>query len=355
MSFKEISFYHFRNLQNGKISQFKKNNFIVGPNGQGKTNFLEALYILTYFSSFKEVKDQNFVTINKPLCKITAIRNNNEMDDSFTFFQNEKSKEFKINNKNIKDKKQLLSYVPAIVFKHDDIFLINGSPDIKRNFFDQILTHIELSYLELFRKYKKIVKQRNYCLKMEHYSVLDALDIQLYEVGQAITKIRADFIVTINNEFDLFYHKFCNDDFFYKIEYKANWEDCSSIEFLKKKRESDIKFKTTTTGPHRDNYIIKQNNIDFSRYASTGQKRILSLILKLFQAQLIGEKKEKYPVLLFDDVLLELDKEKKMTVLHNLPNYSQAFFTLLPSEEIISFDMDDKKIMSIKDGELINE
>lgn len=355
MSFKEISFYHFRNLKDGKISQFKKNNFIIGPNGQGKTNFLEALYLLTYCSSFKELKDQNFISLNQNECKINGVRFNNEFEDHFSFFQNARSKEFKINDKTLKDKGELLEYVPAIVFKHDDIFLINGSPEIKRNFFDQILTHTHITYLDLFRKYKKIVKQRNFCLKMENYSVLDALDIQLFEIGKELTKIRAAFIESINLNFNNFYHKFASDDYFYKIEYKASLENLETIDFIKRKRPIDIKFKTTTVGPHRDNYLILQNDIDFSRYASTGQKRVLSLILKLFQAQLIGEKSQKFPVLLFDDVLLELDREKKIAVLKNLPNYSQAFFTVLPSEEMVLFDMEDKKIMSIKNGEISSE
>lgn len=355
MAFTEIQFHNYRNIKDTKIENFKKNNFIIGLNGQGKTNFLEALYLLTYNSSFKPKKEQNFISAGKDFCHVSCKKTIDQRNLKFKYFEDLKKKEFQINDAKLKSRIELIYYDPTIIFKHDDIFLINGSPEIKRNFFDQLLIQISSFYFEKFLEYKKILKQRNKALKICAFNLLNAFDFQLFQTGMELTKIRTDFINEFNSTFNEFCKKYDKSNSIYKIIYKSSWNLDYDFSLLNKYREQDVFKKTTTTGPHRDQYIILKDNYDFSLYASTGQRRILSLIFKMYQAEIIKRKTQKNPILLFDDVLLELDGKNKKIFLENLPDYEQAFFTVLPSENLENFLFSEKKFFYLKEGVFSNE
>ena len=122
------------------------------------------------------------------------------------------------------------------------------------------------------------------------------------------------------------------------------------VDLLRRKQEKDLSWKNTTSGPHRDRFFFYLGEDDFLKIASTGQIRLISIILKIAQAQFYTNITEKKPLLLLDDVLLEIDKKKRKLLIKMLPAYDQAFFTFLPDEDFASYEKTDTLKYLIKNG-----
>jgi len=351
MFFLNLKFYNFRNIKDQEITFSKKNIFFVGKNGQGKSNILEALYILKYGSSYRSLREQIIIKFDNKECSL--LSNFTFIDDNNikVIFKNKKREIF-LNNKKVKDRIELLEFNPLIIFNHEDLLLINGSPALKRNFFDQTIALCNIEYIEILRKYKKILKQRNSLLKSGNIDVLDIIDDQLLEYGLLIIKHRIDIVNELNLEFNKLYNSITEENEKIKIEYIQSWENNREVakDKLLKDREKDLIYKSTNSGPHRDTFIFRNGNIDFGKTASTGQKRLLALIIKLRQSNMVYNKTQKKPILLFDDVLLELDRLKRNNLLKNIGEYEQAFFTFLPEEPYINYYKDNREIYFVNNG-----
>jgi DNA replication and repair protein RecF len=364
MRFASLRTFGFRNLKPADIKLEGKDIFLVGENGQGKSNFLEAVYFCSYASSFRGALDKELILTEANECSVKAhiVYDADDTlainDEIFITIQNEK-KTITINNKNIKERKELLSIAPSIVFCHEDMRFINGSPEQRRWFFDQNLCLCDLEYVDDLRKYKKIVKTRNLLLKeikekkSGSANLLDVLDPQLAEYGLRLMQKRKKEMINFSTLFGPLYSIVSgikNID----VEYDASWKSDivdDIIISLKNKREREIFAGLTLSGPHRDNYYFTQGGTDFSKKASTGQKRLMALLLRAAQAARFYAVNNKKPILLLDDVLLELDGEKRIKFLSVLPEYDQAFYTFLPEEPYGNYKKKDTLIYTVHDGE----
>jgi DNA replication and repair protein RecF len=371
MRFSSLRTCNFRNLISSEIKLNGKDVFLVGQNGQGKSNFLEAIYFCSYASSFRGVGDKELIRTGNNECSVQALihdsllenlplNNNNVVYDTILIkIQNDK-KSILLNEKNIKERKDLLSIVPSIVFCHEDMCFINGSPEQRRWFFDQNLCLGNINYIDDLRKYKKILKTRNILLKeikekkQDSNTLLDVLDPQLAEYGLRLMQKRSEEMQFFSRVFRPLYTKVSGIDNI-DIKYIASWKDKDINEImihLAKTREREIFLGLTLSGPHRDNYYFTRDGVDFSKKASTGQKRLVVLLLRASQASRFYEMNNKKPVLLLDDVLLELDGEKRIKFLSVLPEYEQAFYTFLPEEAFKKYKKDDTLIYNIDNGTL---
>jgi len=358
LSFKDLYLYNFRNFKNLKINLDFSEVYFVGSNGQGKTNILESLYYLCYGSSFKTKNDS-----------IIVEKNSNQMSATSNFFKNDGSlnhisiqlsnglKKIICNEKIVYDRKDIMQNMPCIIFCHGDLEFVIGTPDQKRIFFDQTISLIDNDYVSELRNYKNILKTRNKILKKEENdNLLHVYTEQLVKTGLVIQKKR-DYIINKFNE--ILSEKFnlisdLNGEL--KIEYLSSWKNSSENEiniFLKSKLEYELKMKTSCFGPHRDNFKFIFNGEEFNSYASTGQLRLTSLILRATQGDFYYKKTGNKPILLLDDVLLELDNEKRDKFMKNLPCYSQAFYTFLPESSVLKNSK--AKIYFVKNGEIFNE
>jgi DNA replication and repair protein RecF len=366
MKFSSLRTFGFRNLKPAETKFDGKDIFFVGENGQGKSNFLEAIYFCSYASSFRGALDKEIILTGTNECSVQAnvlydTSNDNTLpinDEILIKIQNDK-KSILINNKNIKERKELISIAPSIVFCHEDMRFINGSPEQRRWFFDQNLCLCDLEYVDDLRKYKKILKTRNSLLKelkekkQNRTDLLDVLDPQLAEYGLRLMEKRKKEIINFSENFGPFYKIVSGMDHI-DVEYEASWKDndINNIMInLQNKREREVFAGLTLSGPHRDNYYFTQGGIDFSRKASTGQKRLMALLLRVAQARRFYTANNKKPILLLDDVLLELDGEKRIKFLSILPEYDQAFYTFLPEEPYNNYKKSDTLVYAITGGE----
>ncbi|WP_028973376.1 DNA replication/repair protein RecF [Spirochaeta cellobiosiphila] len=356
MPFNNIKLYNFRNLLDKEISLNGREIFLIGENGQGKTNFLEAIYVLCYGSSFRTKQDKILIKNQKDDFSAIGQYFQDEMEHKIHFKLQKGKKSILIDDKQLRDRKELIWKLPCIVFSHEDIFLVSGTPEERRNFFDQTLSLYDPDYIDLLREYKKILKHRNIVLKRNEKELIDILNIQIVSKGLELRNYRSAITKKFNKVFSqLFkYVSQLESDLF--IEYKPSWKENDTsviIKNLERKFEQENILGITTSGPHRDNYRFIMEGKDFSQLASTGQSRLISLILKVAQGVFFTQETGKKPILLLDDVLLELDSKKRARFLEVIPEYDQAFFTFLPDMANLSYRKDDTIVYSVESGDFI--
>jgi DNA replication and repair protein RecF len=371
MSFKRARFFGFRNLEDSEIDLNAEKVFLVGENGQGKTNFLEAIYYLSYGSSFRGLVDSFIPQKGNSgfglQADVVGTERGSPFVDTIAVKVEGTTKDIRINGKLLKDRKELVFRNPAVVFCHEDFSFASGDPERRRFFFDQCTGMISLSYIDTLRSYKKVLKQRNAALKEKAEDLLDALDPQFIRYGlelmAAREMIHARFQVFFPNLYE--HVSLLGNEL--SIQYQGSWPKGASFDdiqaLLLLKRESEILFGTTRTGPHRDRWNFTQTASIFTDTASTGQLRLISLILRVVQARIYADYAKTsttgpaWPVLLLDDVLLELDVGRRRRFLELLPPEglgAQSFFTFLPEEPWTDYASKDTMVYKVENGRFKN-
>jgi len=349
----------FRNLLDAETDLRGKDIFLIGENGQGKSNFLEALYFCSYASSFRGNKDKELVRTGEKDCSASlSIRDTIYSNISVTF--KDQKKIITLDGKRIEDRKELLSVAPAIIFCHEDMEFVTGSPERRRWFFDQTRSLWDSLYLEDLRKYRYVLKNRNALFRGEGRldsqtsATLDVLDPQLARYGLELTAKRRETAREFSAVFEPLYGEITGLTGI-GVDYQPSWKEENFeavISHLSEKRERDASMGLSLSGPHRDRYIFTKAGEEFSAKASTGQRRLLALLLRIAQAKVFTDKTGRKPVLLLDDVLLELDGEKRRKFLLVMPEYEQAFYTFLPGEPYETYKKSDTIVYYMQSGQI---
>jgi DNA replication and repair protein RecF len=368
MFFSFLRTTNFRNLSDAQTFTAAKDIFLVGENGQGKTNFLEALYFCAYASSFRSTRDselaRNVFYQNGEKDFSATVKIEQSINDEILVKFEKGKKSILINGKNTVDRKELLSIAPCIVFCHEDMEFVSGSPERRRWFFDQTLSLYDPAYLDDLRNFRKVLKSRNAILRdfarlsfaeknnNSVEQVLEALDSQFVLYGQRLTEKRGNAAKHFSDVFGSLYEEVAGIAGI-KVQYIQSWksEKDPSVQ-LKEKRTAETVCGLSLLGPHRDRYVFAHNETDFTLRASTGQKRLLALLLRTAQAKRFSEMTGQNPVLLLDDVLLEMDGEKRRRFLSVMPDYDQAFYTFLPEEPYKRYCKKDTLIYNVYNGQL---
>ncbi|MDR2483984.1 MAG: DNA replication and repair protein RecF [Treponema sp.] len=361
MFFSALRTISFRNLADDEVDTRGKDVFLVGENGQGKTNFLEAVYFCSYASSFRGVPDNDMVHNGQKGCFAAAQFTGSLYDRVLIKFENNRKTVY-LDGKRVNDRRELLSVVPCIVFCHEDMEFVAGTPERRRWFFDQNQSLYDPVYLDDLRKYRQVLKTRNALLKKAKAitadtaarSMLDAIDPQIARYGLPLMEKRQEAAEHFSAIFGSLYEEVSGIDHI-GVRYVSSWKEMSHegiIGSLEECRENDLASGLTLTGPHRDRYIFNREGIEFSGKASTGQRRLLALLLRVAQARRFSEITGKYPVLLLDDVLLELDAEKRRKFLSIMPAYDQAFYTFLPEEPFERYRKSDTLVYYVINGSI---
>jgi DNA replication and repair protein RecF len=237
---------------------------------------------------------------------------------------------------------------------------VNGSPERRRWFFDQTLSLYDPVYLDDLRRYRRVLKSRNTVLRDYvmgktgsggFESVLDALDSQFAIYGFKLMEKREKAVQEFSKLFGLLYEEVSGISDI-NVRYIQSWKNEDIISHLQQRRAADMAAGISLSGPHRDRYIFTQEGSDFIVKASTGQKRLLALLLRTAQARRFSAMSGQNPLLLLDDVLLEMDGEKRRRFLSILPDYDQAFYTFLPDEPYQRYQKEDTLVYTVKGGQI---
>lgn len=366
------TFYNFRNLKNDTIDLSSREVYFVGENGQGKSNLLESLYYSAYGTSFRTHNESQIIKNGEKAFSVNSMfkKSDDDMQKITLVFENGKKRIDK-NGKRIQDRKELINTIPCILFCHDDMKFAIGEPECRRFFIDQSLTLYDNLYIDDIRNYKKILKSRNLILKNHQYDLLETFDSQLAYYGLIIQEKRKKAIFQFNEIFGKIFYEVTGIEGV-KIVYEPSWKEIITekltddnkiiteknfpasqdiINLLLSRQELDKRFETSMSGPHRDKINFIKDKVLFVPTASTGQRRLLSLILRIAQSIYYTRVTGLKPVLLMDDVLLELDPDKRTKINSLLPEYEQLFCTFLPGEPYERYMKDTTKVYNIKGGE----
>ena len=366
------TFYNFRNLKNDTIDLSSREVYFVGENGQGKSNLLESLYYSAYGTSFRTHNESQIIKNGEKAFSVNSMfkKSDDDMQKITLVFENGKRRIDK-NGKRIQDRKELINTIPCILFCHDDMKFAIGEPECRRFFIDQSLTLYDNLYIDDIRNYKKILKSRNLILKNHQYDLLETFDSQLAYYGLIIQEKRKKAIFQFNEIFGKIFYEVTGIEGV-KIVYEPSWKEIITekltadnkiiteknfpasqdiINLLLSRQELDKRFETSMSGPHRDKINFIKDKVLFVPTASTGQRRLLSLILRIAQSIYYTRVTGLKPVLLMDDVLLELDPDKRAKINSLLPEYEQLFCTFLPGEPYERYMKDTTKVYNIKGGE----
>jgi DNA replication and repair protein RecF len=195
-------------------------------------------------------------------------------------------------------------------------------------------------FFDDLRRYRAVLKQRNMAIKDGRTNLLPVYDLQLAKYGMAIQRERTRAVYEFDQIFPSMYRSVSQSEHEIHIEYNPSWNTCATeeevVDYLSRTRERDLNLSTTTSGIHRDRFNVTEDDQLFSQTGSTGQLRLASLIFRTAQMAFFLKKTGKLPLILVDDVLLELDIIKRQQFLHLMQQYSQAFFTFLPEEQYFS-------------------
>ncbi len=309
MIIKSIELKDFRNYENVTINFDEGVNILYGDNAQGKTNVLESIYMFGTTKSHRRSKDKEIIRFNCDEAHIRSIFEKNDVDYQIDMqLRKEKSKGIAINGVKLKKATELLGIANIILFSPEDLSIIKNGPSDRRRFVDSELCQLDKVYLYNLTNYNKIVNQRNELLKdiLFHPELKDTIDVwdsQLVSLGTKIIDRRALFISQLNEIIYDIHKNLSGGKEKLTIKYDPNVEIIDYESKIKRNREKDIKYKLTSVGPHRDDYIFYINDIDVKKYGSQGQQRTSALSLKLSEIELVKKLIGSTPILLLDDVL----------------------------------------------------
>jgi DNA replication and repair protein RecF len=318
-------------------------NIVVGPNGSGKTNLLESLYVNCLGRSFR-VQDEDLLQYNKEWMRVDAVLND-EVTRELILRKTSPTrikKELKVND--ARKRFTAATRYPVVLFEPRDMQLLTGPPEHRRAFLDDILVYLDASYERILTQYRRALGQRNRLLKDMRISKvpLDHLfvwNVRLSELGAQIMSSRIRLVETLNSLSDVLYSELSNHSSRVRIIYESRMPldtvtlASSFLHQLEASIEKDRDRGFTSTGPHRDDISIQLNDSPAQLSASRGETRTLVVMLKIMESQLLFKHLQQYPLLLLDDIFGELDIERRQMLAQYLRE-NQTIITATDADTI---------------------
>lgn len=360
MKIDSIEICNFRNYESAKIEFHEGTNVLYGDNAQGKTNILESVFVCGTTKSHKSSKDKELIRIGCEEAHIRMFVTRKEVRHRIDMhLRKNKSKGIAIDGIPIRKSGELLGMIHIIFFSPEDLRIIKNGPSERRRFMNMELCQLDSVYLHDLSEYNKILNQRNKLLKQISFqpSLQDTLsvwDMQLLEKGKRIIRRRQEFVLQISDIVTQIHSRLTGGREKLKIYYEPNSQENTFEDNLKKSLEKDKRTFTTNVGPHRDDLSFMEQEIDIRKYGSQGQQRTCALSLKLAEIQLVEQIIGDVPVLLLDDVLSELDRNRQNYLLDTIDNI-QTIVTCTGLEEFIGSRLALDRVFRIKDGFIVLE
>ena len=374
MKIKSLKLLYFRNYLSTNIDAHPSLNVLVGNNANGKTNIIESIFCLAFGKSYRTKSDSECIMFGETATAMSCIVNKNDKDLDIMLGINNKGKSAKIAGIKKTKLTDFVGELNVVLFSPEDLQIVKGSPALRREFMNREFYQFSRIYHKYYLMYQHLLKQRNSYLKdmrknpKDEMSLayLETLTSQLAKVALYITKERVSFVQDISKLTYKNMLNISNGQETLKIKYKSSVLDALNIteindesfteenltKVMMKRSFDDIMRGSTKIGPQHDDLEFYINDLDAKMYASQGQQRSIVLSLKLAEINYLKEKTGTYPVLLLDDVLSELDKNRQLKLLDAINENVQTFITT-PSISDIKEDLLKKaKVFKIEDGNI---
>ena len=326
MFIKKTKLKNYRNFKNIDIDFLNGINIIYGKNAQGKTNILESIYMTATTKSHRTIKDNEIITFGEEEGHIKSIFKENEKSEIIDIHLKKKeNKGIAVNGIKINKISDYLGLINVVFFSPEDLNIIKDGPNKRRKFLDFYICQIDKLYIYNLSKYNKILNQRNKLLKditnnNDLIETLDAWDNELVKYGFYIINKRENIIKELDEVIYKKHFFISEEKEKLKTFYEKNVDKNLFLKKLKEKRDEDIKYKTTTIGPHRDDLKFMIEEIDIRKYGSQGQQKTAALSIKFSEIESLIKKNKKNPILLLDDVFSELDENRQKLLIKNINN-----------------------------------
>lgn len=352
MQLENIRTENFRNL-NGKLDCSDGLNIIVGNNGLGKTNWLEAIYLLATTKSFKTARLQEAVRFGADLAIVRgSVRQSAEIVRELQVAIQGSVKQLTVNNKK-ETAHQYLAQLNAFIFNADELSIVRGQPDARRKFLDGGIVSLHPPFVQTFSDYGKVLRQKNVLLhqaKDREYSIEKTAELlvpwneQLIQIASRIHRARLRFVERINSDLEkkLFAREEVSIRYLSSLEGKGDLSDYESLlsERLSLRVQAEVKAGHSLIGPHRDDLEILFDGQDLRKYGSAGQQRSALLLLLLANISVYNATRGEYPLFLLDDIDAELDYTRIGLLLDFLKGKTQTFVTTSKRNFIERFGAD---------------
>lgn len=334
MNINKVTLKNYRNHKKLELDFGSNSILLLGPNGSGKTNVLEAIHLLATTKSLRAHYDREMISHKEKTAQIEAeiVANGDKKDLEMLITKSERSENMSTKRVKIdKVKKSLTNFAGtfnSVLFTPHDIEIFTQSPAIRRKYVDLLFFQIDREYKRTHSEYVRAVRQRNKVLeKIRDLGVgrdeIDYWTDKILAKGSLIQAKRRLFFTFLQEKIHAHSEKLNTEPVVYEIEYDANE---INEERLEKYKDAEVAAARTLVGPHRDDFFVKYNGFDVGRFGSRGQKRGTMLAMKLCEIDFINKHLDRRPVLLLDDIFSELDEEHKEAVL-NVVDMQQTIVT----------------------------
>jgi DNA replication and repair protein RecF len=360
MTIDQLYLLNFKNYREAKVSFSTGLNVLVGKNGSGKTNLLDAIYFLSFTKGAISSSDAHYIKEGESQAVVRGLFTLSKSKELSLAIQAGQKKIFREDGLDYLKLSEHLGKYPVVLVVPDDADLVKDSSEARRKFFDSLISQLDKTYLENLIQYNHCLKQRNSLLKMfaesgrPDWALIESYDAVLVPLAQHIFQTRAAFLQEFLIEFQKYYQWLVADETV-NLQYDSSLIERDFRSALIEARAKDIVIQRTSVGIHRDDFVFSLGNGDLKRLGSQGQQKSFVLAMKLAQMQILKTHKGFYPILLLDDVFDKLDTGRIERLLKVFSTFGQIFLTdARPdrTQQLLETAGLPKKIFLIENGQI---
>lgn len=355
MIIKSLELKDYRNYETLQMDFHEGTNVLYGNNAQGKTNILESIYVSATTKSHRGSRDKEMIRFDQEDAHIRIFVEKCGIEHKIDIhLKKNKTKGVAVDGIPIRKSSEFVGLVNVVFFSPEDLSIIKNGPAERRHFMDMELCQLNKVYLHDMTNYNKIVNQRNNLLKQSQYETslqdtLDVWDLQLVRYGSKVIQERESFVHTLNELIQPIHSRLSGGKEVLELRYEPNVSLETFETKLLMQREGDLRMKTTSVGPHRDDLGFYIDGINVRKFGSQGQQRTAALSLKLAEIDLVKLFIKDTPILLLDDVLSELDSFRQNCLLESIRQI-QTLITCTGLDEFINSRFNIDQVFRVKNG-----
>ena len=364
MQIEELKLKNFRNYRELTLCPHPGVNLFFGRNGSGKTNLLEAIHYCSLGRSHRTTNDINVVKNNESfaLSSVSILNSLGHRKIDVRFYPDEvQKKTILMDDKKIARFSDMMGCLCCVIFSPEDLGLIKEGPSQRRRYLDMMISQISRPYFVALQQYRTGMEQRNAMIRnyratgTGNMSLLSAFEETMASPAAVIIKERRRIVAMLSDIARDTYKRISDTDEIFRLVYHSSVKEDIGIEetlcrLFRENREDDIRMGFTSVGPHRDDLILTLNKNQMKQFASQGQIRTAALSMKLSQMKILKELSGEDPVLLLDDVMSELDRKRRASLIGEISSY-QTFITCADRNDVDCDKVQAVWQVSANDGE----
>ena len=354
MRIKKLKVNNFRNFTEGDVAISDGTTVFYGGVGEGKTNLIEAVFLLSVGRSYRTAETHQVISWGKNEATVRGEGKNSVGDFAVAVQVTKGGKRVELNGESNKRAIDLLGGLRSVLFHSEDMNIVSGAPQVRRRFLDIVLSQSSKNYAYKLRDYFRILKQRNSALSQHGGANANEWDEQLSTLGAWITQIRAKAVSELAATANATIQSIGGEGNALKLTYMPSGET-DAFKFkdrLSRSMNFDISRGATTVGPHRDDFRILLSGVDARYFASSGEKKTIVLALKLAEVEFLRSVTGEKPILLLDDVFSMLDVKRSKALLSVTGDGAQCIITLTDFNLLRDEFRSGAKLYEVKEGKV---